>query len=363
MKYSTRERVQGEIARLSASQLALAPFIDEAGRLLARAVPYDGGCWHTIDPATLIETSFCTVNLPPRHEPSAELEYLREDFNKFDELARSPRHSGVLSDATAGDLARSARYREILEPLNIRGELRTSFVIDGACWGCFVILRETPADFSTTERDFAHELAAVLGRGFRSAVVHGAVPGAAASPEAGLILLGDGRQVESITAPARAWLAELGFTGDPAHDPLPYPLLAVAACARHAASDATARVPTTSGGWVVLQASAASGPGPGRVAIILQAATPTSIAPLIAAAYGLTSRERELTQLVLQGYVTDDIAARLVISPHTVQEHLKSIFAKAGVHSRRELVGQVFMRHYQPRIEPLGISVAPRPTT
>jgi DNA-binding CsgD family transcriptional regulator len=109
----------------------------------------------------------------------------------------------------------------------------------------------------------------------------------------------------------------------------------------------------------VLQASAASGPEPGRVAIILQGATPSSLTPLIAAAYGLTKRERELTELVLQGFATAEIAARLFISPHTVQEHLKSIFAKAGVRSRRELVGQVFTRHYQPRIEPVQPTPVP----
>ena len=67
-------------------------------------------------------------------------------------------------------------------------------------------------------------------------------------------------------------------------------------------------------------------------------------------AYGLTEREQELTRLVLQGYSTAEIAERLVISAHTVQQHLKSIFDKTGVHSRRDLVGKVFFAHYEPRL-------------
>ena len=68
------------------------------------------------------------------------------------------------------------------------------------------------------------------------------------------------------------------------------------------------------------------------------------------AAYQLTERERDLTGLVLQGYSTREIAAHLVISPHTVQQHLKNVFAKTGVNSRRDLVGKLFFAHYEPRV-------------
>ena len=74
------------------------------------------------------------------------------------------------------------------------------------------------------------------------------------------------------------------------------------------------------------------------------------LAPLIVDAYGLTDRERVITQLVAQGLPTKTMAGRLRISPWTVQDHLKSVFEKVGVHTRGELVSRVFLEHFEPRL-------------
>jgi DNA-binding CsgD family transcriptional regulator len=343
VNHGVRARVGEGVARLGAANLDLATLIEESNALLAKALPYDAGCWHTADPHSLIETSVRLEHMPTaRNVP--EFAYLPDDYNAFPTLARGERHSGVLSEATGGDLNRSTRYRELLANYGMGGELRISLVADGAGWGCCAFFRATPKDFTEDERDFAHQTASVLGRAFRTAGTRARTVGAAATLWPGVVLLGEDRRVESITAAARRWFAELGtpFPGDATG--LPVVVRTIAERVLGTGTATSARVLGASGDWIQVVGSPTEGGAPGRVAIVLQSATPPSLAPLISATYGLTPRERELTELVLHGYPTAEIATKLFISPHTVQEHLKSIFTKTGVRSRRELVTRVFVR-------------------
>ena len=82
----------------------------------------------------------------------------------------------------------------------------------------------------------------------------------------------------------------------------------------------------------------------------MEEAQPPELAPLIADAYGLTDRERHVTELVAKGLSTNDIGQRLHLSAYTVQDHLKSIFDKTGAGSRGELVARLFFDHYAPRL-------------
>jgi DNA-binding CsgD family transcriptional regulator len=82
--------------------------------------------------------------------------------------------------------------------------------------------------------------------------------------------------------------------------------------------------------------------------VIFETAQPVQLAPLIMQAYCLTKREGEVTQLILRGWSTAEISATLHISSNTVQDHLKAIFEKVNVRSRRELAGRIFAQQYQP---------------
>lgn len=75
------------------------------------------------------------------------------------------------------------------------------------------------------------------------------------------------------------------------------------------------------------------------------------MAPLLLRAYGLTPREQQVTQLVLRGATTAQIAARLAISRHTVADHLKVTFDKTGARTRGELSATLFFGEHLPRIQ------------
>src|SRR5205823_2918734 len=80
-----------------------------------------------------------------------------------------------------------------------------------------------------------------------------------------------------------------------------------------------------------------AGVATGRVAVVLEPADRAELMPLLLALHGLTERERDVTELIVAGLSTDEIATRLHISRHTLRDHVKVIFAKVGVSSRPEL--------------------------
>ena len=329
------EHVRNDIDRLAHRGLGVAEFSLAAARAVQRAVPFDGVCVVTMDPATHLVTGHTIENgLPDSVMPRyAEIEVVEDDFNKFTDLVRAESPAATLSAATGGDLDRSLRHRELRRPNGYGGdELRA------ACggWGGLVLLRETGrADFTPAEVDLVAALSAQLAEGLRRAILFSALSDAPADEAPGLILFAPDNSIELTNPAAEAWLDE--FDGIP---------VAIHAVAEHARSEAlgpsTARLRTPSGRWLVVRGSLLGD----RAAVILEAPRAPELAPLIAEAYGLTDRERAVTQLVAQGLSTNEIGARLFLSPYTVQDHLKSIFEKTGVGSRGELVARLFFDHF-----------------
>jgi DNA-binding CsgD family transcriptional regulator len=165
----------------------------------------------------------------------------------------------------------------------------------------------------------------------------------------GLILLDPHDGVELITDPARELLAAIRCDTQAGSDnALPSAVVALARGAR-AGDVQTVTVPSELG-WMTLHASLPDGPTDGRVAIVIERATGAQLAALRLDVHGVTPREREVATLLSRGLSNLDIAAALVVSPHTVEDHLSSLFEKLGVASRQELVARVFLDEYLPAV-------------
>jgi DNA-binding CsgD family transcriptional regulator len=352
-------------------------FSRAVSRILRRAVPFDGVCLLTIDPATLLPTSEIVEDGLPAAAMIrlTEIELREPDFNKFTALARADQLTASLSGATAGDLDRSLRQRELRRPSGFADELRAVLSGTGGTWGALTLLREAKSPhFAPAEVRFVASLAGALADGLRRAALIGdAVDGGGG--DTGLLVLAADGTVEMANPAAGRWLDELG-AGDRPGGHLPLAVRAAASRARAAAADgandggdgdgpaarlARARIRTPAGRWVVVRGSLL-GDGPGsRVAVLLEAARPPELAPLIADAYGFTERERLVTELVARGFPTSEIAGRLHLSAYTVQDRLKSIFEKSGTGSRGDLVARLFFDHYAPRLTPPGTTSVPMP--
>jgi DNA-binding CsgD family transcriptional regulator len=262
-------------------------------------------------------------------------------------------------EATSGDPSRSPGWNRFVRPYGGDQELLVALrTRSGEAWGVLGLYREPGRpQFDSDEFAFLREVAPALAEGAQ----RGLLVGEAADPDGpeapGLIVLTDDWRVESLTPGVDRWLDELPDGDWEARGRLPPSVLAVAGRALRTAEGAeapgevaVARVLSRAGRWLALHGAALVAGGARRVAVIVEPAQPARITPLLMAAYGLTEREQDVTRRVLQGYSTAEIAARLAVMPQTVQQHLKSVFDKTGVRSRRELVGKVFFAHYEPRL-------------
>ena len=360
------DRLVEDLARLGSRGLPREQYYAEVSARLRRVVASDAACWHTLDPQTRLITSHAPHELvsegvfrPDTVAAAGAMviasEYLVEDVNRFAWLASRRIPVATLTQAAGGRRERSARYRALLAS-GIPHELRAAFVSRGRCWGAVHIARrEHRPDFGAEDVSALASIAGVVAEGIRASLRFDAGRRAADGTAPGLVVLGPHDDVELITPPARGLLAAMRMPAQRDDDETPPgSLLALAAFTRSSPHDPNGKphavaVPTSSG-WITLHASLPDGGTAGRVAIVLErAASPESTAIRLEA-HGVTAREREIAGLLARGLTNPEIAARLVLSPYTVQDHIKSLFEKTGVSSRQELVARVFLDDYHPQL-------------
>jgi DNA-binding CsgD family transcriptional regulator len=351
-----KERAAERIAELAAGGTDLVTFWRECTEVLKTAVPhYDKPCWYTLDPVSLLITSHYHDGLAEYPPEILHHEYYGDDVNQISDVVRSESGISTLHEATGGDPSASPSWHMNMT-MGGDQEMITALRTGGAVWGAVGLYR-APGEpmFDNEDKAFLKAIAPDLATGART----GLLVGEARDPEwpdsPGLVVLSEDGEVESTTPGVERWLSDLP-DGDLDAGRLPTAVHAVAGRALRTAEShddpgevALARVLSRSGTWIVLHGTSLVAAGSRRAAVIVEPAHPARITPLLMSAYGLTEREQEVTRRVLRGDSTAQIAQHLVLSPHTVQEHLKKIFEKTGVRSRRALVGKVFFAHYEPR--------------
>ncbi|MGN9909575.1 response regulator transcription factor [Phytohabitans sp. LJ34] len=330
---TVQARARDGVLRTAESSPDLSSLLRHAARAIGRAVPVEGWCGFTLDPATLVKTAGVheTAVPPALLGRLFELEYRHRDANLFADLARERRPAAVLTDR-----ASSARFREVLRPSGYGHELRLVLLDQARAWGGFVFLREPASPpFTPAESRFVATLGRHLARGVRRILLGAARPPATPPAHPGLLFLDERYRVTTATAGTEALLGDL-LDHDATGAELPAAVYAVAASATPGPAPASVRIPTRAGGWATIHGWRLTGPD--RVALSIEHSRPEAVTSLALDGYGLSAREREVVRLLLAGRSTREVATDLYLSPHTVRDHVKAIFAKTGVRSRTELV-------------------------
>lgn len=353
------ERARSRAAELIRAGHDTPSFAERLAALLQPLVPHSAACVVTIDPATrLVTGTYKFGSLAGNHDLDsdwAQLEYSTDDPTQMIAIGQQELPAAATSHLPGG-VDDSVRVRTLIRPAGYGDELRMVARHDGACWGGVNLFRavdEPP--FSHEEVLLLADLSEAVAVGLQAGLVArlaDAVPGHSTGPA---VLIVDGRSgTQRVSAGTSELLLEL--TDEANRSPLESLVHGLASAARHYARGDTsvlprARLRSPSGRWLVASAAPLAAPegDTGEVVVTVDEARPPEIMPLLSAAFGLTAREREVTQLVLRGAATKAIANELSMSAYTVQDHLKSIFDKADVRSRRELVARVFFDQYAPR--------------
>jgi DNA-binding CsgD family transcriptional regulator len=351
LRERARSRCRDQLQQLAESTVDVDSLRLEAIAQLRRAIGFDLWCSPLVDPDSLIPHRPVVSDALPFGSRLPRLlvqDQAADEIISRATLSRGPDPVCVLSAATDGDLARSRRWRECGQPVGMGDELRAAVVDEHGCWASFELLRGSDdPPFQTEDANLMRDAARILARRLRQASVSATDDGGAEAGQTGVLLVGEDLQPQGFTQAARDWFALLSAHEQPESTPLPTHVYAVVGrpLAAETGDDprrpARVRVRTSGTRWAIIEAARMEGVR-NAIAVSVHGATAEDILALVARAHGLSARERELVALVLEGLSTRELAERMFISRYTVQDHLKSVFDKLGIRSRRELITGMF---------------------
>lgn len=323
--------------------------------VIRRVVGFDAYVWLITDPHTCVGSSpLADVPCLPVLPKLIRLKYLTA-LNRW---TRLPAGTASLSAAAGGDLSRSLMWRELLHDYRVTDIASSAYRDRFGCWGFLDLWRIQAAPFADADIEFLNGIAGPLTAALRRSQAKTFAPANAvdrlpAGPvvlPAGpvVLLLSPALDVRAQTPQTQRYLRILVPPGDEGQAPVPASAYNVAAqlLATEAGVDGNpplARAHLAGGAWLTLRAARMDTALPAAerdIAVSIEPAPPHDRAAVFAQACGLSPRETQLLHHLVTGASTRDLARHMFVSEHTVQDHLKSIFAKTATRNRRTLLAR-----------------------
>jgi DNA-binding CsgD family transcriptional regulator len=341
-------RARDIIARLCRSGADARTLRLEALAVIRRVVGFDAYAWMITDPETSVGSSpLADVPWLPELPRMIRLKYLTT-INRWTGL---PCGAVSLAGATGGALSRSLVWRELLCRYQVSDVASSVYRDRFGCWGFLELWRTQAPAFPAADIEFLDQIAGPLTAALRHSQARAFAPGTApgqlpAGPV--VLLLSAALDVRAQTPQTQRYLRILVPRDEQDQPPVPSSAYNVAAqllATETGVSDnpPLTRVHLANGRWLTLRAArmgTAQPAGERDIAVSIEPAAPGDRVSVFARASGLTPRETELLHHLVTGAATRDITRHMFVSEHTVQDHLKAIFAKTATSNRRILLAR-----------------------
>lgn len=344
--------VPERVERLCAGTLDAKALREQVLAEIRRELPFDAHVWLLTDPVSRVGTS-PLADVPglswPRLPDLARRRYLTR-VNRWTDLVDDGVTVATLHEATGGDLSTSALWREAQGPLGVTDVASVVFADRFGCWAWLELWRFAPGEpFTAAGQAYLAALAAPVTAGVRQAQARTFAADTAKADVDGpaVLVLDPDLRVRVQTQAAAEALHRL----NPPDEPIPaipaaaYNVAAALVAQEHGVpvGPAWSRIHWGRGRWLTLRASRISptGAGEGDIAVSIAASTPAERLEVFALAHALSRREREVLTELTTGADTRALARRLVVSEHTVNDHVKSVLAKTGTTTRQALLSRI----------------------
>lgn len=312
---------------------------------LRSAIPFDAFAWLSTDPVTCVGSS-PVAEVPVISDlPRMIGAKYRSKVNRWTSLA--PCVPATLVSSLGNDWSGRDTWCSMLSEYGIRDVVSVVLSDPAGCWG-FIDLWRRAGPFDPDESHLLGALSRLVIPALRQAQLRTfEMPSLLDRDGPAVLLLTDDLAIVGQTGRSEHYMSAL-LPAEAGRAAIPAAAFNVAAqlLALEAGVDdlpAQARVHVPGRSWMTTSAARITPgtlPNGSTIAVTIEPTPPAERASLYARIAGLTGREADVLNAVVAGYDSRNAARILTISEHTLQDHLKSIFAKTHTTSRRQLTAR-----------------------